>query len=195
MALSFSSTQIYNRRHSFLRLKIAFYFVSVLFLTSCSSVPLSSMLKMATLKNDELLAIKPSEVRVRLSLSSPAELQTKDVRLALKFEHEGMGNSEYQYRLKLMGTQTINPVASWFGQQAKKFRYEFKLAALSKLEFKRFQKELVKLGTPDKYRWTVYYYLKNKMPDGEDISIDLELKLGFDEDYFYLLKKASVSIK
>lgn len=175
-------------------MKTSHYLVLAFFLTGCSSIPLGSMLKMATLGDDELLAIRPSEVRVRLSLASPAELQTRDVRLALKFEHDGLDDSEYRYLLRLVDTKTINSTASWFGQQSKKFRYEFKLAALSKLEFKRFQKELIRLGTPDKYRWTVYYHLKNKILDGTEIKIDLELKLSLSDDYFYLLKDAPVNV-
>ncbi len=152
------------------------------------------MLKMATLGDDELSAIEPSEVRVRLSLTAPAELQTKDVKLALKFEHHGSADSEYQYLLKLVDVETLDALSNWFSQRAKKSRYNFKLATLSKLEFIRFQKEFVKLGKPDRYHWTVYYYLKNKIPDDEKIEIDLELKLGIDEDYFYLLKEAPVKI-
>ncbi|MCF6193068.1 MAG: hypothetical protein L3J46_01895, partial [Kangiellaceae bacterium] len=75
---------------------------------------------MATFGDDKLLAIEPSEVRVRLSVTSPAELETKDVRLALKFEHKGKNNSEYKYRLKLIDTSLVDAITGWFSNKPKK---------------------------------------------------------------------------
>jgi len=152
------------------------------------------MLKMATFGDNKLLAIEPSEIRVRLSVTSPSELQTKDVRLALKFEHKGKNDSEYLYRLKLINTSIVDSITSWFSTRPKKFRYDFKLASLSRLEFKRLQKEMVELGSPDRYYWTVYYTLKNEVPDGSKIVIDLELKLANADEFFYLLKDAPVVV-
>jgi len=166
----------------------------MLVISGCTSIPLSSMLKMATFGDDKLLAVEPSQVRVRLSVTSPAELQTKDVRLVLKFEHKGKKDSEYKYRLKLIETSLVDPITGWFTNQPKKFRYDFKLESLSRLEFKRLQKEMVERGSPDRYYWTVYYHLKNKVPEGSKIVIDLELKLAIEDDFFYLLKDAPMVV-
>jgi len=152
------------------------------------------MLKMASFGDDKLLAIDSSQVRVRLSVTSPAELQTQDVRLALRFEHKGESDSEYKYLLKLIDTSLVDPITGWFSNQPKKFRYDFKLGTLSRLEFKRLQKEMVRLGSPDRYYWTVYYNLKSAVAEGSEILIDLELKLAIKDDYFYLLKNAPVVV-
>ncbi len=141
---------------------------------------------------DDIAAINPQEVRVRLSLTDPAELETKDVKLVLKFDHYDSSKTEYQYRLEVIDVNMREAIESWFTKEPRKNTYEFKLSRLSQLEFNKFQKAYRKLGKPKRYHWTVYYYLKQHPEDGEKLTIDMELKLSKQEDYFYLLKKASI---
>ncbi len=152
------------------------------------------MLKMATLDGDDISAIDPKQIRVRLSISAPVELQTKNVKLALKFDHQNGEQSEFKYLLEIIDVSVIDPLSSWFSQAPLKHAYEFKLAALSQLEFNQYQKDYVRHGKPKRYQWTVYYYLKNKPQQGEGITIDMELKFSHNEDYFFLLKNAKVDL-
>jgi len=141
---------------------------------------------------DDIAAINASEVRVRLSLTKPAELETKDVKLVLKFEHDDDSKTEYQYLLEVIDVNKIDSVNTWFTSQPEKHSYKFKFSRLSQLEFNKFQKAYFKQGKPKRYHWTVYYYLKQRPEDGEKLTIDMELKLSEQEDFFYLLKKASI---
>lgn len=158
------------------------------------SVPLSSMIKMASLSSEEILAINPNEVRVRLSITEPVELQTKNVRLALQFEHYDGSHSEYKYLLEIIDVKRVSPITSWFFSEPLKHAYQFKLAKLSQLEFNKYQKNYTEKGKPKYYHWTVYYHLKNKPMDDKKIEIDVELKFSEQDDYFYLLKSAPVEI-
>ena len=153
------------------------------------------MLKMASLDSDDISAIDPSEIRVRLSITEPVELQTKHVRLALQFDHQDGSHSEYQYLLEIVDVSVVQPISSWFSSEPLKHAYQFKLATLSQLEFNKYQKSYAKQGKPKKYQWTVYYYLKNNPEDGKGITIDMELKFSRTDEYFYLLKNAPITIK
>ncbi len=147
---------------------------------------------MASLDSDDISAIKPEEVRVRLSVIDPVELQTKDVKLALQFDHYNGEHSEFQYLLEVVDVSVIDPISRWFSSEPLKHAYEFKLAVLSQLEFNKYQKSFARNGKPRRYQWTVYYYLKNRPKEGQGITIDMELKLSDKEDYFYLLKNATI---
>ncbi len=172
-----------------------YLFVSwILVLTSCTSVPLSSMLKMATLDRNDILAIKADEVRVRLAVTEPVELQTKNVRLVLQFEHRDAKTSEFQYLLEIIEADTIQPISSWFSKSRLKHRYEFRLSRLSQLEFNKYQKNQFEKGQPASYHWTVYYYLKNRGEQTKGTNIDMELKLSSQDDFFFLLKDAPIKI-
>jgi len=141
---------------------------------------------------DDISAIRPSEIRVRLSVSDPVELKTKDVRLVLSFEHKDQTKSEFQYLLKYIEQSQLNSVSSFFGSDPAKSVYLFKFSKQSELEFNRYQKSYQAKGKPRRYLWTVYYYFKTRPQKGETSKIDMELKLATDEEYFYLLKGAII---
>ena len=168
--------------------------IAALLFTGCTSIPLSSMLKMVSLNSDDISVIQPEQVRVRLSITDPVELQTRNVRLALQLEHHNGEHSEFQYLLEIIDASVIDPVSSWFSSAPLKHAYEFKLAALSQLEFNKYQKNFAEHGKPKRYQWRVYYYLKKKAKDRNQATIDMELKLSSDDEYFYLLKDAKVDV-
>lgn len=154
---------------------------------------------MASLDKSDILAIDPAEVLVRLSISDPIELQTENVRLALKFDHYDGSQSEYLYLLEIIDVNVIDPISSWFSSEPLKHAYQFKLAALSQLEFNKYQLSYAKQGKPKRYHWSVFYSLKpskldNKQDKAREMNIDMELKLSQDEDYFFLLKNAPIEI-
>jgi len=144
--------------------------------------------------NDDISAINPEEIRVRLSLTDPVELQTKDVRLVLKFEYAGKKESEFQYLLEFIDVNRQEESWGWLSAAAAKNIYQFKLSRLSQLEFNKYQKSYLKHGKPRQYKWTVYYYLKEGIAKNTSASIDMELKLSKNDSYFFLLKEAIIEI-
>ena len=171
-----------------------FVITTILLLCACQSVPLTTMFKMASLDHKAIAAIAPKDIRVRLSITDPVELQTKHVRLALQFEHKDGSIPEYKYLLAILRATTEQSGGGWFSRSELKHVYEFKLNHLSQLEFNKFQKHFVAKGKPKRYKWTVYYHLKNRDGKEKDMKIDVELKLSNVDDYFFLLRNAPVSI-
>ena len=166
---------------------------TVLLITSCGSMPLGSMLKVASLNENDLLNIRPEQVRTRITLSEPAQLKTRDVRLVLQFEFKGETKREYQFLLNLLNERRVEENCLFCSVESRNL-YEFKLSDESISEFKKYQREFLKYGRPEQYQWTVYYYLKHKPKANEEIDLDLELKFADTQDYFYLLKGASVEV-
>ncbi len=170
------------------------YLFFILLLSGCASVPFGSMIKLASMDDSDLLKIKAQQVRTKITVNEPATLQTKNVSLVLKFEYSAQKRSEYQFVLNLIDQQKAIQSTDWFSSSKKRNIYEFKIADESFVEFKQYQNELVEFGKPQKYYWTVYYYLKTRPQKGEALNLDLELKLAEQEEYFYLLKSAELDI-
>lgn len=151
---------------------------------------------MATFGKEEILEIEPNQIRVRLSLTEPAELLPGgELTLALKFEHKDMTLSEYEYLLETISSERSKSSESWFANGATNNVYEFKLAQESNNAFNQLKTILATKSNIKSYHWTVYYYLKNATKAGEKITLDMELKLSEDEEYFYLLKNAKVTVE
>ena len=141
--------------------------------------------------------IDPRAIRVRISLNEPAELEAKDVKLVLQFNYSGdaeKSHLEYLFLLKPFATRKIAAKKSWFSNAPEKSQYEFLIAETSVREFRKYQREFFKYGRPDKYKWTVFYYLKTRPEEDKGLDLDLELKLSLEEDYFYLLQGAELDI-
>jgi len=174
--------------------RVAVLCFTTIFLVSCGSVPLSSMYKMASMDKDDIRLIDPRQIRTRITVDSPTQLQTRDVKLALRFEFAGDDESEYKFLLEFLEDKTLQEKSGWFSEPTLKSQYEFKLAESSIGMFKRYQREFIKYGKPNKYYWTVYYYFKKRPPENQNAKLDLELKMAVNEDYFYLLKDAELAV-
>ena len=174
-------------------LKIWLLLICIL-ITGCSSVPISSMLKMATMDDSDITALEPAQIRTRITVDAPTELQTKNVRLVLRFEFYQQTESEYEFLLKMVDNQSVTQEKGWFSGATMRNEYTFELLEESIAEFKKYQRDFFKYGKPRKYYWTVYYYLGKRPPPDQSVELDLELKLADHEPYFYLLQGAALGV-
>jgi len=169
--------------------------IALVLLFACSSIPMSSLLKLATMDESDLLRVNPSEIRVRVSLIEPYRLAADKVELVLSFEYADNSHQEYKYALQLLDSQHTESVVSWFTQQQAKNIYRFKLTALSQLEYNRFKQTNSSLLRPKRYEWRVNYWLDPVPQNNSHIGLDLELKLSKQQDFFYLLKNAEMKVE
>ena len=153
-------------------------------LIGCGTVPIGSMYKIATMDENDIRVIDPKVIRTRLTLDSPAQLQTRNVRLVLRFEFHDDEESEYQFLLEPIGTKLIQEKAGWFANPTPRHQYEFQLAEKSVPIFRKYQREFVKYGKPRKYYWTVYYHPVNGTVTNNEIKLDLEIKFAQNEAFF-----------
>ncbi len=153
------------------------------------------MLKISTLDEQDVLDINPREVRVRITLDEPAEIDASKVRLVFKFEHQQNIKSEYQYFLKLLTSHHLPAESGLFSNTPASNQYEFRLTNQSIKEFQKYQREFIKKGKPQKYKWRVYYILNQKITKDMQLTLDVELKFANNEEYFYLLKDAKLAVE
>lgn len=162
------------------------------FLSSCGSVPITTMFKLSKFDNSDIAEIRANELRVRLTLDDPIKLAKQSLRLELKFEYSNASNEAFEFQLE--PTRQLKEISSsgWFNSKELRRSYEFKLTRVAQLEFSNFQKTLMDKHKVKKYFWTVFYFLAPH--DKSDAKVDVELKLANNQEYFYLLKAAKVKI-
>ncbi len=173
-------------------LKLPLVLFCLLAIASCSSVPISTLLKFSRMESTEISAIAPEQVRVRLTMDEPIRLAKKSVRLQIKLAFSDQPTQDFEFNLAAVSEEKKLESSGWFQSDKKRNQYEFRLNRLAQLEFSNFQKLLGEQSKIEHYYWTVFYYL---VPHNEtDAMIDVELKLSAQEDYFYLLQGAKVEI-
>ena len=150
------------------------------------------MFKLSSFDNSDIAKIKPSELRVRLTLDDPIQLAKQSLRLQLKFEYANASNQKFEFQLESLGKPEELSASSWLSAKEIRRSYQFKLTRIAQLEFANFQKTLLEKNQVEKYFWTVFYYLA---PHSEsNAKVDVELKLSKEESFFYLLKQAKVKV-
>jgi len=156
---------------------------------------MSSLLKLATMDESDLLRVNPAEMRVRVSLVEPYQLVQDQMQLVLAFEYKDGSQRHYDFALELKDSDHSTAISSWFANEPARNIYTFQLGKLSQLEYNRFKRTQQLLKRPQSYRWQVNYWL-DPLPDNNSaIGLDLELKLGREKAYFYLLKNAQMKVE
>ena len=162
-------------------------------LTSCGSVPLTTLIKMSSIDQHEVAGLSSDEIRVRLTIDEPVRLANQSVRLELKFDYQNAPSKRFLFQLENTHERESVSQFNWFSADVERSLYQFKLSRLAQLEFQNYQKSFISNGKPTQYYWTVYYYLAPSQQ--QQARIDIELQLAKFEEFFYLLKNAPVELK
>ena len=176
-----------------MRIILTLFLLSLL--QACTSIPLSSLIKLSTFGAEEFSQIDPKQIRARLTINDPAKLQLHDVRLVFKFEYQFDEKQAYQFILIPISQRDIPAQSHWYGGSPIRHQYDFKIAEKSIAEFNAYQQQLLQRGKPKNFHWTVHYYLDKDLPSGYAIDLDLAIKFSNESDYLMILKGASVDIE
>ena len=65
-----------------------FCFFIVFIVSGCASIPLSTMLKFSSYQKSDFVAIKPADIRAKIILDQPIEIDIEKVELGLEVETE-----------------------------------------------------------------------------------------------------------
>lgn len=175
-------------------MKILMVTCCLLLINACTAIPLSSMIQLSGIGAKQLGQIAPDQLRARITINEPAKLVLRDVRLVFQFEYLAGQEQEFQFLLTPIGQNILMPKSGWFASQLKRYQYEFKITPGSVQAFKQLQEQLLNQGKPRNFRWTVYYYLEQALPQGSAIDLDLAIKFSQQQDFLMILKGASIDI-
>lgn len=193
LLLSFSIKTTARLISSHFKLKNGSIIILLFVLTSCGSVPLTTLIKMSSIDQHEVAGLSSDEIRVRLTIDEPVRLANQSVRLELKFDYQNAPSKRFLFQLENTHERESVSQFNWFSADVERSLYQFKLSRLAQLEFQNYQKSFISNGKPTQYYWTVYYYLAPSQQ--QQARIDIELQLAKFEEFFYLLKNAPVELK
>ncbi|MBU3671158.1 MAG: hypothetical protein FGM43_01320 [Sinobacteraceae bacterium] len=166
----------------------------VCLLSGCASVPLASMLKLASLGTDGLAAIEPLQLRVRLSVSPGYEIDVGNARLRLSLP-EGEGRSrETELSLDLMERSIINRSAGLFRGSVATPTYLLRLTPGSANELAALKARLA-TKSGGKRGFSVNAPFSKIPSNAETVSFWADLRLATDADWIALIDGAKLKIR
>lgn len=170
-----------------------FSFLMVFVVSGCASIPLTTMMKFSTFQKSDFVSLEPEDIKARLIIDQPVEIDIEKVNLGLEVESQQV-NRVYKFPLSLLETRAIPAKEGWLASDEAKTEYTFELNQESVLNFRDVQ-QLLKNDKEGKFGFSVDTGFESVPPDLEKINLSILLKLDSTEDFVPIFEDATLDIK
>ncbi|HEY9031429.1 MAG TPA: hypothetical protein VIM93_08710 [Kangiella sp.] len=160
--------------------------VLILILQGCSSMPLSTMLKMSGFDETDFMKLNPEDIRVKVRNNTQENVLSNNI---LKYQYRGPeGVIDESFSLEMIN-EDVETVEHWFTDDSFQHSSWYKLDAEGVMIFKRLQQNplLAMKKKEGKSSFSVKFRFVESTPQQFTISIDL--LLSPEGGYFTLLNQ------
>lgn len=163
-------------------------------LSACSAVPISTMIQMAGFGKDDMLRLKPEDIRARITVNDSIQVKAEKTKLTAGFETDGQ-QQQLTFNLEEIKREPIAAVDGFFSSRPAFQKVTFKLSSEGIAAFNK-AKQLAQTEQDGKASFSVSAAFDKK--DGSEIQTDekllltLELKLDKDSDFMTLIDEWQV---
>jgi hypothetical protein len=162
-----------------------------LWLSACVSVPLSTIVRMATFDERDFVQLDPDVIRARIKLLEGFALDAGKSTLGVKITSEA-GEHHGEFKLEKITEGRTQLSKGLFSGNVMGTEYTLKLAAQSKDEFRKLQ-SFVGKGRPGQVTIIIVPILSSYPKDAPTTNVWIDLLLS--KDYFTLLEGAEVPME
>lgn len=158
--------------------------VLIFLLQGCSSIPLSTMLKMSSFDEHSFTELAAEEVRVKVRSNTQHNAITKNL---LRYQYQGPeGVVDESFSLKLI-EENVATIEHWFSEESFEHASLYQLDAEGVKKFKRLQQHpLITMKSREgKFKITVNFEFSDQVP--EQILMSVDLLLTPEDGFFTLL--------
>ena len=164
-----------------------------IFIASCASVPLGTLLRFSTFDEQDFAEIDPETLSVRIFMQDPAKLSDTPVSLSLLLETAGepiMGDYEMQasrtWRDKISG--------GLFSADTHGNMYQFGLTPDQIILFRQLQQDLSNLEITH-MTFTTSFHLDRSISYADQVKVWVFLAMDEKADYITLIEGASLDVE
>jgi len=176
-----------------LRLNFLYLILITIGIGGCASIPLSTAVRLSSLKPSSLAHIDPAQVRVRLSVSSGYEVDIPKSRLKLSLLGSRSATRTADMPLTLLRRSNGQRPGGLFSPDAPVTTYELALSPEGAHELRGFQKSLLTNGH-GKFEFNVSAPFSKIPPKAESVTFWADLKLSNKDAYLPLIDDASLQL-
>ena len=155
-------------------------------LTSCASVPISTMAHFSGFDESNFLQIDPAKLRVKAQINSSAKVDlVKATKLSAGLEDEN-GRREFVFPLEIISKNVLPGKSGVFTDTPAFDVYTLKLSAAGNSAFKDYQ-HAASHGGPKRGSFTAGLNIDKAFDTEEEIYFTVALKLPEEDDYLTLV--------
>lgn len=169
--------------------------ITTLMLSACSSIPVSTMLSMATFGEEEFIAINPDIVQSRITLDAPFIADADNTKIEVMI-NQPEGELILPFKLKVIGQQRLPAQGGWLNKRPARNQFLLTLTDQAKASFVDLQQRVKQQGTDG---IGLNINARISVPDGTDappvmIHMTIELKLDPQQGFFTLFEDVELDM-
>ena len=165
--------------------------ILITLLQGCSSMPLTTMLKMSSLDETDFVNLKPEDIRVKVRNSTSDNVLSNNV---LRYQYRGPeGAIDESFSMELI-KENVETIEHWFTDNSYQHSGWYKLDAEGIKLFKELQKDplLAMRKKEGDFKFSVTFKLSESAPKRFMMSIDL--LLNPEDGYFTLFDQHELDL-
>ncbi|SNY43172.1 hypothetical protein SAMN06297280_0543 [Arsukibacterium tuosuense] len=167
--------------------------VIAILLSSCTSVPLGTMLELRSFGKDDFIKIQPQDLRAKIQVDEPVRADIDSAELTLELTTE-KGLREFKFPLLLVDELNIEPMTGLFSKSAGKTEYILKLSNEAVKNFIATQ-QIIRDEQSGRLSFSVATGFEKFPSEITEIGLSVFLKLFEEKDFITLFDNAKVEIK
>lgn len=160
-------------------------------LSGCSSIPLSTMLKMRGFDKSDFIQISAEEIRIRVTLDKQVELNLDDSNLSVKLVSEAQ-TEMFRFPIELTSKEVVSKRSGWWSKEVSQAVSVFRLSKRGLKDFHKLQDRLQR-ASHGALGLDAHVALDPKH-EHQTGTMSLELKLFEEEDFFVLIDQYEYEI-
>lgn len=162
-------------------------------MSSCASIPLTTMLEFSSFGKEDLIGIQPQDLRAKIQVDQPVRADVNSAELSLELTTE-KGSRAFEFPLHLLNEIDIEPVKGIFSTTAGKTEYTFKLSDEAIKNFVTTQ-QIIRDEKSGSFNFSVKTNFEELPSEISEIVLSVFLKLSEEKGFVILFKDAKVEIK
>ena len=162
-------------------------------LSSCSTIPLGTMLKLSSFDENSFLALNPNELRTKIHVDKPLVINISKTKLSLILK-TAKGESAFHYPLKLLSSKVLSAEKSWLGGIPERTEYTLALSPDAISAFENLQQTMRK-DSPKVMDFSVFVAVAQRDKTTTEMVTSIFIKLQKKSDYIMLFDRAAVQFK
>lgn len=168
--------------------------ISVMFVTGCSSIPLSTMMRLSSMGPEAFSTTNPNDIRVKFLMPEGFVLDVENASLILRRSGEDEVTQSVTMLLDLLQTETEERSAGLFRGKTVLTAYTFKLTDKSAEELFELQQTLVE-GEKHSLQLAMSAPLTTIPPDASEMKLWIDIQLQRDKPYLRLFDGVTLSFE
>ncbi|MEP5766228.1 MAG: hypothetical protein ABJ308_16640 [Halieaceae bacterium] len=166
--------------------------ILLLTISSCSSVPLSTMARMSTFDAEDFVALNPDELQVKVILPEGFELDTETSWLGIDMSSSA-GQHQGVFDLREKSVESGEISTGFFSEPVQSTSYLLSLTESSRVKFTDLQ-QFVGKATADAVSIRVVPKLASRPKDATSVNISVDLRLSESQGFFTLVDSAQLPL-